>query len=319
MFSRDDARQLSEQLPALDFSTPALVQGLCARYLEHYGLSFASPSLPVTHCLGYFNSQDFRIACHYFGLPLSIQTGTVFIVHGYYDHAGLYGKLIRYCLERGLAVVIMDMPGHGLSSGEPASIRFFTQYSRVLQDCLALAERHQLHGPWHLIGQSTGGAAIIELLLKPGFDARLCDRIILLAPLLRPTGWLLGRIKYQLVRWFADRVDREFADNSHDVEFLRFIRQHDPLQSHHLTVAWVGALMDYLKRFAAAPPSPVKLSIIQGTEDASVAWQHNLEHLATKFPNAKTWMIAGARHHLVNESPLYWDRITDALDSIFSD
>ncbi|MFM1895199.1 MAG: hypothetical protein RLZZ385_273 [Pseudomonadota bacterium] len=317
MFSIEDARELRQQLPALDFVTPVLAEGRLGNYLDHYGLSFASPGMPVTHSLGYFPSQEFRIACHYFGLPLSRQLGTVFILHGYYDHAGLYGKLIRYCLERGLAVVIPDLPGHGLSSGDAASIRSFDQYSRVLQDCLQLARRHQLHEPWHVIGQSTGAAAIVNLLVDAKFDPAVFHRIVLLAPLLRPSHWLQGRIKYYLVRWFTKRAQREFAENSHDREFLRFIRLHDPLQSRYLTVDWVRSLVAYLGKFARAAPRPVELHIIQGTEDGSVDWRYNVQQLGKKFPNAKTYMIRDARHHIVNESPLYWDRVTDVLDNLF--
>ena len=54
--------------------------------------------------------------------------GSVVIVHGYLDHTGLYGHLIKQLLERQLTVVCFDLIGHGLSSGEPASIDSFDQY-----------------------------------------------------------------------------------------------------------------------------------------------------------------------------------------------
>ena len=48
--------------------------------------------------------------------------GTVIVVHGYMDHIGLYGHLIRHLLGRQLTVVCLDLKGHGLSSGAACSI-----------------------------------------------------------------------------------------------------------------------------------------------------------------------------------------------------
>ena len=63
---------------------------------------------------------------HYFRLPESASPkGTVFILHGYFDHVGLYTQLIDRCLGAGFDVLAYDQPGHGLSSGTLTAIGSF--------------------------------------------------------------------------------------------------------------------------------------------------------------------------------------------------
>ena len=47
------------------------------------------------------------LTAQHFQLP-EVGAGTAFLLHGYYDHAGLYGHLIRQCLALGYSVIIMD-------------------------------------------------------------------------------------------------------------------------------------------------------------------------------------------------------------------
>ncbi|MED5413144.1 MAG: alpha/beta fold hydrolase, partial [Pseudomonadota bacterium] len=85
-----------------------------------------------SHRMGLLRSYNFDLVCQSFCTSLDKQKGTVFIIHGYFDHTGLYGHLIKHCLQKGLTVISFDLPGHGLSSGDPASIDSFNQYSDAL-------------------------------------------------------------------------------------------------------------------------------------------------------------------------------------------
>ena len=55
-------------------------------------------------------------------------------------------RMAEYLLEQGYAVVMFDLPGHGLSEGKRASIDDFSQYGCALSDFLAVIENH-VHGP----------------------------------------------------------------------------------------------------------------------------------------------------------------------------
>ena len=319
MFTSGDAEQLRNSLTALDCSVPVKPSEPLQRYLDFYGLKFDSGAQSVRHSLGYFHSQQFRIACHAFKLESVPARGTVFLVHGYFDHTGLYRHIISNLLATGLDVVIFDLPGHGLSSGPMASIESFQDYTAALKDCLKLAEQQDLLRPWHLLGQSTGASVILNLLLShASHEQAELNRILLLAPLLRPRNWNFSLLSYYLLHLLVKRTQRKFALNSHDEEFRSFIRHRDPLQSRWIPSAWVKALIAFQQDFAGAKPCESVVQIIQGTGDTTVDWRFNLPRLQAKFPNAKIWRIENARHHLVNESLALRREVFDIVNGILA-
>jgi lysophospholipase len=109
----------SEQLAGLRDALPPFptaaetVQGL-SDYCQFYRLDFTAGYPGCEHFAGTVASGPHRLAVHRWQLPDA--TATLLLVHGYYDHTGLYGKLVEYGLSRGFNVLIFDLPGHGLSS-----------------------------------------------------------------------------------------------------------------------------------------------------------------------------------------------------------
>ena len=339
MFSQADADQLRESLPAIDFRGGDFRggdfrgtechddSGLLGAYIDHYGLDLRRQGYRVGHRLGTIESGGFKLVCHYFCRDSLTQPGlnsaenrvenkgTAFLIHGYFDHTGLYRHLISYALDAGYDVVIFDLPGHGLSSGPVANINSFQEYGKAFEDCLALADAQELRRPWITIGQSTGAAVIIDSLLHTDLASRFdIQRYVLLCPLLRPSNWTWGRILYAVSRWLPYSTRRSFSNNSHDVEFLKFLERDDALQSQSLPREWVAAMIDYQRRFAKAPASDIPLSIVQGSGDGTVDWRFNLRNLQKKFPNSKSYLVADAKHHLVNESREFRSRVFTAID-----
>jgi alpha-beta hydrolase superfamily lysophospholipase len=201
----------------------------------------------------------------------------------------------------GLAVLACDLPGHGLSGGEAASIGDFGEYQAVLAGLLEQAAALGLPQPWHLCGQSTGGAILLDYLLT-GAPRPELGRTLLLAPLVRPRAWAWSKLSYQLLKPFVGSIPRRFSDNSNDPEFLAFLRERDPLQPRTLPTAWVGALARWIPRIEAAPASAQGLLVVQGDADETVDWRHNLRVLEDKFERIDCLLLSGARHHLANES-----------------
>lgn len=241
---------------------------------------------------------------------------TLLLLHGYYDHSGLYRHVIEWALGMGFAVLSFDLPGHGLSSGMRASIGDFAEYQTVLQGVLAEAAALQLPQPWHLCGQSTGGAILIDYLLTGAPSADIGETI-LLAPLVRPRAWAWSQLSYRVMRHFVSEIPRRFSVNSSDADFIDFVHNHDPLQPRSLPTAWVGALSQWVPRIEAAPRSVRSPLIIQGEADMTVAWRHNLEVLQDKFATPQILRLPEARHHLANELPAlrrcYFDFLSERL------
>lgn len=317
MFSRSHAIELRNSAPPLDCSAAAPDSGLVRAYLDHYGLRFAPDGGPVHHSLGVFAGGGEQIAAQYFAPPAP--RGTVFLLHGYLDHAGIYRHPLGWCLDRGHAAFVFDLPGHGLSSGEMGGVDNFARYCDALSRALALAGEQRLPRPWFAIGQSTGAAMLMDSVLHHGLmETHALDGIALLAPLVRILRHYRSRLAYLLSGRFVDGTPRLYAESSHDREFLDFLRHEDDLQSSRIPRSWIGAMFDYGRRFAAATPNPAQMTVIQGTGDDTVDWKFNLPAIREKFPAAKEVLVPGARHHLVNESPEFRDPVFRKLsDSLF--
>lgn len=319
MLNQNDIAALRNCLPEIDFIFTSSPNPLTQQYFDYYGLNFWSDQIDVSHHFGRFSTADFQIACHYFSLPITQTRGTVFIVHGYYDHAGLYTHLIRHCLEHDLSVVIFDLPGHGMSSGIPASIDSFSQYRQVLNECLRLAQQAQLPQPWHLLGQSTGSAIIMDHCLHDCAESqKQFTNVVLLAPLVKPYQWWRGSALHFMLEPFVTSVKRNFAQNSNDTEFLQFVKESDPLQSRVLPSKWVRALKEWMSEFEQAERCDIPVVVVQGTGDTTVDWRYNMNAIDQKFPNVSTHLLADARHHLVSESLEIRARVYAILDGLFA-
>lgn len=302
-------RALAANLPPFSLAhsaplAPASAEQLQA-YLAFYQINFY-PALAQVHRFGGLLLGGYRIATHYWA-PAAPR-GTLVLLHGYYDHVGIYGKAIRFALENQLAVVAFDLPGHGLSGGERVAIDRFDSYADVLA---ALLEQlaGQLPGPYYALGQSTGAAVLLNHLWRYPAQAASFARIALCSPLLLPCGWRMGRVAYSLLRPFVSSVVRSRSVNSHDATFLRFIASEDPLQDKRLSLQWVGAMKAWDAQFRAFAPLPRPLLVVQGSGDKTVAWRYNLQHIQQQLPNAQIALVEGAGHQLVNESDDYRQQV----------
>lgn len=259
----------------------------------------------------------FTLAAHIYRHPNP--KGTLLLLHGYYDHVGIYGSAIQFALQHQLNVFAYDLPGHGLSSGERASISCFQQYDEVFCEALKLAQS-QFSEPLHVMGQSTGCAVISNYLLTRGInqDESPFEQVVFLAPLIRPHSWRQARIAHSLLKPFLSGIKRTFAVNSKDPEFLRFLAEKDPLQPLRLSVAWVGALKEWVPMIESATPVDIRLTVIQGTKDGTVDWQHNMKVIHKQYPRANIHKIEGGHHQLVNEDQQTKDELYGILSTLFA-
>lgn len=294
-------------------------------YCRFYGLDLWVEHPGVAYHQGYITADRHQIMVHYFRLPESRPgRGTVFILHGYFDHVGLYSQLIERCLSAGFDVLTYDQPGHGLSSGTPAAIGNFLEYQAVLSDVMACA-REKTRGPWFAVGQSTGGAILIDYLLSNHHSVETSEfrNVVLLAPLVRPAGWLGAKMLHTMVKPFISRWQRAFSANSGNTRFLRFLRENDPLQARAVHVDWVGALRTWIPHIESARPVNFPVTVVQGEKDETVDWQHNLRIIRNKFASVEEVRIADGRHHLVNEAKdlqaTVFNTIIDTFDHSLAD
>lgn len=294
-----DRDRLLMDLNKFSFRAKPAVKGEIIQYYDFYDMNFYQQFDGLEQRVGWIETGEFRLVMQSFK-PENAKA-TVFIFHGYFDHAGIYHHLIHFLLKHDFAVVIYDMPGHGLSSGKPTAITTFQQYQEAMNACLDVC-KNNLPLPYHCVGQSTGGAVIIDR-LKNGEPSELVfDKVVLFSPLVRPKGWKSIVRMHSALKPFVKVWFRKFSKNSEDVSFLSFLKDRDPLQSKWLSVDWISALIDWIPTIEKGECINRKILIVQGTGDNTVDWRHNIDVLKRLFSEVKISYVDGAQHHLVNES-----------------
>lgn len=295
-----DPDQVRTTLPPLDLVGPVYLAATTRSYLDHYGLLFGNEFPGLEQRIGTLPCDGELLVVQVFR-PL-LPRGTAFILHGYFDHTGLYGHVIRYCLQRQLQVVIFDQPGHGLSSGEPASIDSFERYVRAFRAVRDLVQPLASQ-PWHLLAQSMGGAVAIEYLLSSGYRAANSPyrNVVLFAPLVRPYQWPVLRLLYYPLGGLLREWPRGAGGNSGDEAFNRFLREQDPLQAKAVMVRWVRSMAQWQRRLKQHTPTDIAPIILQGGADRTVDAPYNLRAISKLFRPVVHHQPT-AQHHMVNET-----------------
>ncbi|MEO6698832.1 MAG: alpha/beta hydrolase [Paraperlucidibaca sp.] len=304
-------------LKPLDLDVRAPWPEALADYARFYGLDTLAKRAPAPtrHEIGTLDAWGYDIATQVFlPEPPARARGTLLVVHGYFDHAGLFTHPIRAGLAQGYAVVVIDLPGHGLSSGVPGHIDDFSHYQEMLRDLLAALSPH-MPKPWVAVGQSTGGGILLDHVLsslangqRPAFA-----RVQLWAPLVRIAKWRQVTAIYALFGRFKRSVPRHFKHSSHDGEFVDLIWHKDPFQLREVPVKWLGAMIRWEKHMQSLPACRYPITVVQGDADSTVDWRYNLGFIEQKTYVERSIEVPGALHHLANESAEYRQPVLSAL------
>jgi len=273
-------------------------------YSQFYGLDFDG----VEHKYFTFSAGGHNLIGQTFA-PREYRA-TLIIVHGYLVHCGTFGKFIRYMLDNKFAVAMFDLPGHGLSEGERGRIDDFSRYTFALEEFTEIV-REKLHGPFHIVGHSTGSAIVMDYITNSGSDG--LDKIVLAAPLVRFKLWRLSKIGCAIYMPFMKHIFRLFRNISSDAQYVEFLRHRDPLQVKSISLRWVKAVFRWEKKICTAGVSDKPLLIVQGTADTTVAWKYNLDFIRSKFKNSDVEFVENAQHEFFNEAKQYRDQVFELI------
>lgn len=313
-------RELTQFLQRLPSEPHSSVNDpLLDSYLEHYSLQLSESDDCARHEIWRNEIHSIYIVEQCWQ-PKKPNGKQIILSHGYFDHTALYGKIIRWALAEGYTIHSFDLPGHGLSNGEQASIDSFDDYSQIL---LAIAKREKYPSLLY-IGQSTGCSIILNALLNSKFETLRTEanlnspeQIILLAPLVRSIHWEYLRWVYFTMNLFLSSIKRTFLHSSHDQQFNDFIHHQDPLQSRRLPLKWLGAMEEWNKSIKNFKPrDDIHCFIIQGTSDSTVDYIYNLQTIKQCLPATNTRYIFDGYHHLANESEPYWKQVKQLLSTL---
>lgn len=279
-------------------------------YYQFYGMDMVEGGYATHQTIGLFRSGGEKLVGQAFFAKDA--TTNALVVHGFMDHTGLFGNLIRHLLNHKINVFMVDLAGHGLSTGKQCSISSFFDYTDSLNKLINISKKQAPTLPWYLFGQSMGGALSMTLHLLGG---HVFEKTVLLAPLVRPAQWVWVRQFHSVFSPVFFSMPRSFHGNSHDIEFNTFLSRHDTLQTKQIPVQWVNAWREWKRWYLNQPIQEVSVLLLQGTDDHSVDWHYALNRIPLLFPNVQIYKINGARHHMVNESWDYLEQIFAEIDA----
>jgi alpha-beta hydrolase superfamily lysophospholipase len=298
-----DPAQVRREMVPLNLKTPYHPTKEIEAYFQFYQLD--DPD--VEHYFGTIVSENSALAAHVF-IPTNPR-GTLFLIHGYFDHTGTFSKLIAAGLAHHYAVVSWDLPGHGISSGDRTDTGSFDRCARQFVDIVQRSET-ELPKPFHLISHSTGCSIAIEYIHNSSTNA--FDQVVFLAPLIRHAHWGFGKFGYFIANPFSNKIRRRDKKNTSDTEYLAFVKQ-DPLHSGILSFEYLEDLYAWEKQVQNDSVWPGSVLIIQGDRDTVVDWKYNLEFLRKKIKHPEVHLISGARHQLTNESDAFRNQVFDII------
>ena len=291
-----------QALPAFDITMIVPNDGAVADYCRFYHLDFENDFYGLHHSCGYVDVAGYQILTHAF-VPVAPK-GTVWVVHGYLEHSGLYRHILPQLFQQGYAVVIYDLPGHGLSTGTKASIGNFAEYQLIFRHLLMML-RDELPKPWLGLGQSTGGAILMDYVLSASKQQQQSEleRLFLLAPLVFPARmqWLQMKLAFWLFKSLRSGLPRAFRQNTSNIEFWHFMRDEDPLQARWIPLSWLLALKEWVAYMHQFPPCSFPVWVVQGGRDQTVNGTYNARFIRKNLHLVKMLILEEASHQLANE------------------
>lgn len=181
------------------------------------------------------------------------------LVHGWGGHAGQMTALVEPLVAAGYEVIAVDLPGHGLSSGDRSSVVHFAD---------AIAEVARAIGNVDLLVAHSLGAAAATLALSRGLAVR---RVVYFAPPAR----------FDAI-WARFRGGLGMSSGA----WARFQRRAE---------AWVQTPFAAIVPADLAPQLRVPLLIVHGTADREIAVQEG-ELLRQCWPQARLHRAEGLGH-----------------------
>lgn len=239
--------------------------------------------------------------------PAGTSRGVVLLCHGGgNDRSFALWHLVPRLLEKGFAVVLAHLAGHGRGGSDLLSLETF----RSRFDALLEATRKSVDGPTLLVGQSLGGALALDALAR---GTRVDGAVTVSAiveldlglGLLRELGMLGHAPAWNAVR---HATLRELAPAAGPFGRERFPVRVAPGERYLDVFARILRELDLPRRLAQTRPG-CPLLVIQGRDDGIVPVSQG-RALATALAGRATYVELPGRHHL---DPLFDDRVVEQV------
>ena len=94
--------------------------------------------------------------------PVEAPKAIMALVHGFGEHCGRYSPMAAYLNGQGIAVVTLDLRGHGQSEGRRGVVKSYDEFREDLAALLAKTQALYPNTPKSLYGHSMGGGLVLD-------------------------------------------------------------------------------------------------------------------------------------------------------------
>lgn len=219
------------------------------------------------------------------------------MAHGYIDNCGYVKPLQVWFLNNGYDVLCIELPGHGLSSGERADIEDFKIYGDVY-----LAVFNDLptgYETYNFYAHSTGAVGMMDILLDE--KEHPFKKIIFAAPLVRSHLWELSNFGMRYFGFLLKRLPTRRL--SLKDESYRELLDLDPTLIKSTPKNWFKQLVKWNKRIEASKrKSNEEIVAIFAGEDTVIDQEYNEMFYRRSFDNIKVYNLPKSDHAFHYES-----------------
>jgi len=288
----------------------------------------------------YWARADDGVRLRLGAFPAERAQGTVLILPGRTEYIEKYAFAAKALAQRGLASLIIDWRGQGLSDRllpDPVTghVDFFADYQRDVAAMVAVAEALDLPRPWHMLAHSMGGAIGLRAALS-GLAVATCAFSgpmwgIRISALLRPAAWTLGWASRRL--GFGHRYPPgQTADNyvlsepfetnalTNDAPmYLAMIEQitrYPALSLGGPSLRWLHEALIECRDLARRPsPALPCLTLLGSAED--IVDVPRIHDRMARWPHGHLETLPGGRHEVLMDTPELRTHLFDMLAEFY--
>ncbi len=236
------------------------------------------------------------------------------LIHGLGDHFDRYIDWSERFAKEGVAVVGVDLPGHGRAPGKKGHIKNYHVYNDVI-DCLAEKARKEFGNlPMGIYGHSLGGNIVLNYLLTNTWGFKFS---IITSP------WLILAQQPPKVLMAIARLANVIApgllqpnglnaDHITTVEEVNTKYSNDPLAHDRVSVRLACEALDAAQRILDTGSGiDIPVLVLHGTEDM-ICSPEGSKKFADGKSNVELKLWDGGYHELQNES--FNDKVFDYIN-----